>query len=730
MPRQIATVHRGWVALSVLICTSTLLLSTGCTRSAESSPSASKDARQLPAAPTAAARPHPIASSHGTRNDEYYWLRDDKRQNPEMLAYLKAENAYTDAVLAHTRPLQQTLYDEIVGRIEQDDSSVPYKYKGNWYYRRYESGKQYAIYVRKAGSLEAPEQILLDENRMAQGHSFFEISNWEVSPDGKLIAWTEDAVGRRQNVLRIKNIASGEVLPDRIENVSDALAWAADNRTLLYIAKDPVTLLADKVRKHVLGTPSTQDALVYEQTDKTYNTWVSTSKDEKFVVISSDSTLATELQVARANDPQLKFEPLLPRERNHEYQAAHLGNRWIIRTNWQAQNFRIVTVDERDVADRSKWRDVVAHREDAFIDSFDVFTGFLAVQEYSNGLSNVRIAPWSGGAQQVITSEEPAYTARLSINPEIDTKLLRYSFTSPATPNTTYDFDTTSGSKTLLKRDAVLGNFDAAQYRTEHLWASARDGTKVPVSLVYRRGTPLDGTAPLLQFGYGAYGISMNPIFSHSTISMLDRGFIYAIAHVRGGQEMGRGWYDNGRMLKKVNSFTDFIDVTRYLVAQKYADPQRVFALGGSAGGMLMGAIANLAPDSYRGIVALVPFVDVVTTMLDDTIPLTTNEYDEWGNPSSKEYYDYMLAYSPYDNVKAQSYPALYVGTGLWDSQVQYYEPAKWVARLRKLKTDRNPLVFRIDMEAGHGGKSGRFERYRETAEQFAFMLDLAGVTK
>jgi oligopeptidase B len=713
----------------LLLCASTLL-GTGCTRQAESSPSTAKELRQMPAAPTVAARPYEIASTHGARNDEYYWLRDDKRQNPEMLAYLKAENAYTDTVLAHTKPLQQTLYDEIVGRIKQDDSSVPYKYKGHWYYRRYESGKQYPIHARKAGSLEAPEQILLDVNQMAQGHAFFQVGNWEISPDSKLLAWTEDAVGRRQNVLRFKNVASGEVLPDRIENVSEALAWAADNRTLLYLAKDPVTLLADKVRKHVLGTPAAQDALVYEQTDKTYNTSVRTTKDEKFILIYSDSTLASEVQMARADDPQLKFKLLLPRERNHEYQATHLGKRWIIRTNWQAQNFRIIAVDERDVADRSKWRDVIAHREDAFIDTFDVFADFLAVEEHSNGLSNVRIAPWKDGAQQVIASDEAAYTASLATNPEIDTKLLRYYFTSPATPTTIYDFDTASGDKTLLKREPVLGNFDATQYRTEHLWARARDGTKVPVSLVYRKDTPRDGTAPLLQFGYGAYGISIDPGFSHSTISLLDRGFIYAIAHVRGGQEMGRAWYDKGRMLNKVNTFTDFIDVTRFLTAQKYADPQRAFAYGGSAGGMLMGAIANMAPDTYRGIIALVPFVDVVTTMLDASIPLTTNEYDEWGNPSNKEYYDYMLAYSPYDNVKAQSYPALYVGTGLWDSQVQYFEPAKWVARLRKLKTDRNPLVFRINMEAGHGGKSGRLEQFRETAEEYAFVLDLAGIAK
>jgi len=725
MSRMATCVYKGMTAALL----ASMLLLSGCTREAESS-AAPKDLRQTATPPSAAVRPHEVASPSGTRIDEFYWLRDDTRKNSEMLAYLNAENAYADAVLAHTKPLQQKLFDEIVGRIQQDDSSVPYRDDGYWYYRRFEAGKEYPIHARKAGSLEAPEQILLDVNRMAAGHAFFEVANWELSPDGKLLAWAEDSVGRRQYTVRIKNLQSGAILEDRIVNANSDLAWAADNRTLLYVSKDPVTLLGDKVRKHVLGTDSAKDPLVYEETDKTYRTFVGTTKDEKYLTIASDSTAATQWQVARANDPQLEFKPLIARERDHEYQADHLGNRWILRTNWQAKNFRIVTVAEAEVADRSKWRDVIAHRSDAFVDLFMVFKDFLAVQEHSNGLSNVRIAPWNGGKQQVIASDEPAYAARLSVNAELDTKLLRYSYTSLATPATIYDFDTTTNSKTLLKRDPVLGGFDQSQYVTEHLWATARDGAKVPISLVYRKGTPKDGSAPLLQVGYGSYGSSSDPSFSHSNISLLDRGFIYAIAHVRGGQEMGRDWYEYGRLLHKRNTFTDFIDVSAHLVEQKYADPKRVFAMGGSAGGLLMGAVANLAPQSYRGMVARVPFVDVVTTMLDDTIPLTTNEYDEWGDPRQKQYYDYMLSYSPYDNVKAQNYPALFVATGLWDSQVQYYEPAKWVAKLRKLKTDRNPLVFRTTMEAGHGGKPGRFERYRETAEQFAFMLDLAGLTQ
>jgi len=701
-------------------------LQTGCARNAESS--AARQAKLEP--PIAAARPHIVESPQGARTDDYYWLRDDTRSNKEMLAYLHAENAYADAMLAHTKPLQETIYNEIVGRIKQDDASVPYRKNGYWYYTRYETGKEYPIHARKRESLDAAEQVLLDVNQMAAGHNYFNAAAREVSPDGKLLAWAEDAVGRRQYTIRVKNLETGAVLPDRIENAEPMIAWAADNRTLVYVAKDPTTLLGDKVRKHVLGTDAKNDPLVYEEADKTYYTGIGTTKDDKFVVIYSQHTVATQMQVARADDPQLRFSVLIPRERDHEYQAEHLGDRWIILTNWQAKNFRIVSVPEKDVAKRAKWQDVIAHRPDAFIDGFDVFDSFLAVQEHSNGLSNVRIAPWNGERQHVIDSDEAAYTAVLGTNAEMNTTAVRYRYTSLTTPNTVYELDTATNERTLLKREPVLGGYDQSQYVTEHQWAVARDGTKVPVSLVYRKGTAKNGTAPLLQYGYGSYGSSMDPGFSHAVISLLDRGFVYALAHIRGGQEMGRSWYENGKLLNKRNTFTDFVDVTQYLVAQKYADPKRTFAMGGSAGGLLVGAVANIAPESYRGIVAQVPFVDVVTTMLDETIPLTSNEWDEWGNPKDQPYYDYMLSYSPYDNVKKQNYPALYVGTGLWDSQVQYFEPAKWVAKLRKLKADDNPLVFRVNMEAGHGGKSGRFQRFRETAEQYAFMLDLAEITR
>ena len=683
-------------------------------------------AHEPPGPPVAAVRAYRVVSPNGTREDDYYWLRDDTRSDKHVLGHLQAENAYTDAMLAHTQPLQETLYKEIVARIKQDDSTVPYLKKGYWYYRRYDTGKEYPIYARKRAAPAAEEEILLDGNLMAEGRGFFQVGDWQISPDNRMLAWAEDTVGRRQYTLRIKNLDSGEILTDTVTDIEPSIAWSADSRTVLYVAKDPVTLLGDKIRKHALGSDSATDPLVYEEKDTSFYVAVSNSKDEKFVEIRLHSTVSTEMRVAQADDPQLLFSVLIPRERDHEYEAEHLKGRWIIRTNWQAKNFRIVAAAEAAPANRKAWHDVVPHRDDAFIDNFDVFDDFIAVAEHSNGLSNVLIQRWNGGKPFLIDSQEPAYTARLGVNPELHTKVVRYTYTSLTTPPSTYDFDSSTGAKTLLKQDPVLGGFDQKDYVTEHLWATARDGTKVPVSLVYRKGFKQDGTAPLLQYGYGSYGLSTDPSFSYTIISLLDRGFVYAIAHIRGGQEMGRSWYENGKLLNKRNTFTDFIDVTRYLVAQKYTAPARTFAMGGSAGGLLMGAVANLAPEDYRGIVALVPFVDVVTTMLDESIPLTTNEFDEWGNPKERAFYNYMLSYSPYDNVTAKVYPALFVGTGLWDSQVQYYEPAKWVAKLRRLKTDRNLLVFRINMEAGHGGKSGRFQKYREVAEEYAFLIDLA----
>ena len=706
------------------------LLVAACAGNAPARPEPASMPKSVPAPPVAAVRPHVVESPNGNRTDEYYWLRDDKRADKDVLGYIEAENAYKAAMSAHTQALEDKVYEEIVGRIKQDDSTVPYRLRGYWYYTRFETGKEYPIFARKAGTLDAPEQLMLNANEMAEGHGFFQVGSTAIAPDNNLLAYAEDTVGRRQYTLRFKDLATGKTLPDHIENVDPSIAWAADSRSVLYLEKDPETLLARRVRRHVLGTDPAQDALVYEQDDESFYTGVATSKDEKYVFIVAQSTVSTEWRYARADDPALAFKVFYPRERDLEYYVDHLDGRWIIRTNWQAPNYRLMEAKVGEEGDRANWREILAHRDDAFIHGFDVFKDFLAIEERSDAMRKIRIRPWDGSKDFYITSDEPSYTTSLGQNAEIDTHIVRYEYTSLTTPVTIYDYDIQTGERQLMKRTPVLGGYDPANYRTELVWAAARDGAKVPVSLVYRVGFKKDGTAPMLQYAYGSYGATMDPAFSVARVSLLDRGFVFALAHIRGGQEMGRRWYDQGRLLNKKNTFTDFIDVTRDLVKEGYADGKRVSAMGGSAGGLLMGAVANMAPADYRAIVAQVPFVDVVTTMLDESIPLTTNEFDEWGNPKKKEYYDYMLSYSPYDNVARQDYPAMLVTTGLWDSQVQYYEPAKWVARLRARKTDHNPLLFRTTMEAGHGGKSGRFQRYREIAEEYAFILDQSGITQ
>jgi oligopeptidase B len=698
-----------------------------CANTATQAPTMTTD-RAMPVPPVADLRPHEVTSPHGARIDEYYWLRDDTRSRPEVFAYLEAENAYTDAMLAPVAPLAEKLYAEIIGRMQQDDASVPYRRRGYWYYTRYEAGQEYPVFARRHGSLDAPEELLLDGNQLARGLDYHQVGELEVAPNERLLAYAEDRIGRRQYTLRFKDLATGETLPDRIENVEPAAVWTADSRSVLYVEKDPETLLGFRVRRHVLGTDPATDALVYEQEDLSYYTDIATTKDERYLLIISAGTLSTEVRYAAAADPALAFSVFLPREPDHEYDVDHLDGRWIIRSNRGAPNFRLMEAPVGAEGDPSGWRELIGHREDAFINGFELFRSFLAISERSGGLNKVRIRGWDGAPDFHVAADEPAYTMDLGRNAEIDTTVLRYVYASLTTPATTYDYDVASGQRTLLKREPVLGGFDPANYESEYRWATARDGTQVPVSIVHRRGVARDGTAPLLQYAYGSYGYSTDPDFSRSLLSLLDRGFVYAIAHVRGGQEMGRQWYDDGRLLRKVNSFHDFIDVTRFLVRERYADPARVFASGGSAGGLLIGAVANLAPQDYKALVAEVPFVDVVTTMLDASIPLTANEYDEWGDPQERELHDYMLAYSPYDNVSRQAYPAMLVTTGLWDSQVQYWEPAKWVARLRARKIDRNPLLLRTTMEAGHGGRSGRFQQYRETAEQFAFILDQAGI--
>ena len=682
--------------------------------------------------PRAAQKPHVVESPNGNRYDEYYWLRDDKRENPEMLAYVKAENAYTDAVLGHTKPLETKIYGEIIGRLQQDDSTVPYRMNGYWYFKRFETGKEYPIYARRRDVPDAPEEILLNVNELAKGHDFFDVGDIAISPDSKLMAWAEDTVGRRQFVAKVMDLTTHKVLDVAIANVENNLVWAGDNNTFLYVEKDPETLLGFRVRKHSLGTSGngSGDPIVWEQKDDSFYTQVYRTKDQKHLMIHTQSTVSSEAWFADATSPRLEFKLFLARERDHEYQVDHANGRWIVRTNYQAKNFRIVAVNPGDEGDRARWKDVVAHRVDAFVDAYDVARNFLTIEEHSGGLRKLRIRPWGGGADVFVTADEPSYTMALDVNREFDSDILRYTYTSMVTPRTTYDYDSKTNERKFLKREPVLGGYDPAKYATEFAWATARDGTKIPVSIVYAKTTPRNGTAPLMQIGYGSYGLSYDPEFSYLPPSLLDRGFVFAIAHIRGGQEMGRAWYENGKLLNKANTFNDFIDVTRWLAANKYNDPTRAFASGRSAGGLLMGAIANLAPQDYRGIVSGVPFVDVVTTMLDESIPLTTNEFDEWGNPKEKKYYDYMLSYSPYDQLGKHDYPAIFVHSGLWDSQVQYYEPTKYVARLRARRTGDSLVVLRTNMEAGHGGKSGRFEHYREYAEEYAFILDQAGISE
>jgi oligopeptidase B len=689
--------------------------------------------------PIAAIRPHLVTSPHGDRMDPYYWLRDDERADPSVLEYLAAENAYRERCMAADKPFENALYEEIIARLKQDDASVPYAKRGYWYHARFEPGKEHPIFARRKGSLDAPEEILLDANALAVGHDYYRIDALEISPDDAWLAFCEDTVGRRQYRVRFKDLRSGEILALAIPDVEADLAWANDSQTILYVEKDPETLLGLYVKKHVLGTDPRHDTLAFEQTDKSFYTGVSKSKSDRFIFIHMESTVSSEWRYADAGDPTLEFKTFLAHQRDHEYQLEHLGGAFIIRTNWQARNFRLMQVPIGAEADRAAWSDVVAHREDTFIEDFDVFSEFLALSVRSGGLAKISIKPWNpapgGGAaaltsaaEYFIASDEAAYATSLSVNPELDTLLVRYAYSSLTTPTTVYDYHVRTREKVLLKRDPVVGSFEPENYRTEFLFAPARDGTRIPVSLVYRGNFTRDGSAPLLQYAYGAYGLSSDPIFSSARLSLLDRGFVFAIAHVRGGQEMGRAWYDAGRKRHKMNSFNDFIDVTRYLVAERYAAGDKVFAMGGSAGGLTVGAVANLSPGDYRGIVAQVPFVDVVTTMLDDSIPLTTNEYDEWGNPEDLGDYDYMLSYSPYDNVRPQRYPAMFVTTGLWDSQVQYYEPAKWIAKLRALKTDGNAVLLHVDLEAGHGGKSGRYQRYREIAMEYAFLLRQAQI--
>lgn len=703
-----------------------------------------QDANNAPVPPDIVQRPHVVKAPHGAeRNDEYYWLRDDKREASEMLDYLKAENAYADALMKPLKPLEDRIYEEIVGRIKQDDASVPYRERGWWYYSRFEKGKDYPIHARRkdgtgvdaSGILKANnagdfsgEEVMFDVNAMAAGKDYYAISGRSVSQDNNWVVYGDDTNGRRQYTLRVKNLATGETLPEAIPGTAGYGVWADDNKSFFYVENDPKTLLTKRVKKHVIGTDPKTDPVVYEEKDDTFYMGVGRTRDDKFISIYLDSTVSNEQWYTPAANPG-EFKLLAGRERDVEYSADHFDGRWVIRTNAdKATNFKVVTAPT-DSASRMNWKDWIAHDPEVYIEGIELFDGFSAVAERSGGLERVRILR-EGAKDEYVKADETAYSMGLDANPEPDSEWLRYSYTSLATPATTYEVNTSTGERRLLKQQPVPG-YDPSKYTTERVWVPARDGkTRIPVSLVYAKDFKRDGTAAMLQYGYGSYGASMDPGFNTTTVSLLDRGMVYALAHIRGGQEMGRAWYEDGKMFNKKNTFTDFIDVTRWLVENKYAAKDRVAAMGGSAGGLLMGAVSNMAPQDYRVILSQVPFVDVVTTMLDASIPLTTNEYDEWGNPAaSKESYAYMLSYSPYDNLSKQAYPAMFVGTGLWDSQVQYWEPAKYVARLRDLNTGKFPVVFRTNMEAGHGGKSGRFRQFRERAEMYAFMLDQLGVT-
>jgi oligopeptidase B len=685
-----------------------------------------------PTPPKAAVRPHTWNEHGRPRVDDYAWLRDDTRTNPEVLAYLNAENAYVEAVMGPTEKLQATLYDELVGRMKQDDDTVPYRKNGYWYYRRFEPGQEYDRVYRRQGTMSAAEQVILDLPALASGHDYYRLGDYAVTPDGKTLAWSEDTVSRRQFTLHVVDLATGKRFAETIANTSGDVVWANDNRTLFYIEKDPVTLLGYKVRRHRLGTDPSQDPVVWEEKDTAFYTSIGKSKSDRFLQIFSRSTVSTEVRMLPADRPDGAFEVFFPRQRDHEYAVEDLGDRFLVLSNWEAPNFRLMSAPAATHADRATWKDVVPHRTDVFLDEFEAFAGlggFVAIAERSDGLRRVRIHsldPSNTAGDRYLGNDEAAATAWLTGNSEQGTTVVRYGLTSLKTPASTLEIDLATGASRLLKQQQVLGGFDAANYDTARLWVAARDGVKVPVSVLHRKGTKIDGTSPLLIKAYGSYGISSDPVFDADVLSLVDRGFVYAIAHVRGGQEMGRRWYEDGKLRKKKNTFYDFIDATEGLVARGYGAKDKVFAFGGSAGGLLMGAIVNLRGDLYRGVVAAVPFVDVITTMFDTSIPLTSNEFDEWGDPRKIEDYETMLSYSPYDQVKAQAYPNLLVTTGLWDSQVQYFEPAKWVAKLRAMKTDSNLLLFKINMEAGHGGKSGRFARQRDTALRWAFFLELA----
>ena len=691
-------------------------------------------------APVAEKQPTKLEKHGDVRTDDYFWMRlTDAQKNAKIkdeqtqkvYDYLNAENAYYDEMTKETKEFQEELFQEMKGRIKEDDESVPYKKDGYFYITRYEKGQQYPIYSRKKETLEAEEEIMFNVNKEAEGYDYFQLGGLNVSPDNKMVAFATDTVSRRQYFIRIKNLETGKIYKDIIENTTGGSVWANDNKILFYAKKDPVTLRSSKIYKHTLGSDASLDELVYEEKDDTFGAFVTKSKSKKYIIIGSYSTVSTEYHVLEADNPDGELRIIQPRERDLEYEVAHYGDHFYIKTNKDgATNFKLMKTPESKPG-KENWVDVIPHREDTLFEDFSIFKDYLVLEERNEGLNKIRIKRWDGTEDYYLPFEEETYSAGVYGNPEFDTEVIRYSYNSMTTPSSVIDFNMKDRSKEIKKEQEVLGGkFDKNNYVSKRIWVPARDGKKVALSIVHHKDTKLDKNTPILQYAYGSYGYTINDGFSTTRLSLLDRGFVYALAHIRGSQYLGREWYEDGKMLNKKNTFTDFIDCSKYLIDNGYTSPEHLYAMGGSAGGLLMGAIINMNPELYNGIIAAVPFVDVISTMLDDSIPLTTGEYDEWGNPNDKEYYDYIKSYSPYDQVEAKAYPNMLVTTGLHDSQVQYWEPAKWVAKLRELKTDNNMLFLHTNMETGHGGASGRFDALKETAEEYTFFLMLEGKLK
>lgn len=681
-----------------------------------------------------------LEKHNDVRIDNYFWMRlsDDQKlapikdeQTQKVVDYLESENEYYNKVTGFTLEFQEELFNEMKGRIKEDDASVPYKSNGYYYITRFEIGNQYPIYSRKKETLEAEEEIIFDVNKLAKGFDYFKLGGLNISPNNKLAVFATDTVSRRQYFLRIKNLETGEIYKDIIDNTTGGSVWANDNKTIFYTKKDPTTLRSSKIYRHVLGTSTSEDVEVYHEKDETFGTYVTKSKSKKYIIIGSYSTLSTEAQYLDADNPTGEFTMLQKREKDLEYNVAHYKNHFYLLTNKDnATNFKLM---KTSVAKTSKenWVDVIPHRKDTLLEDFSIFKDYLVLEERTNGLNKIRIKRWDETEDYYLPFDEETYSANVYGNPEFDTDIIRYSYNSFTTPSSVIDFNMTDKTKDVKKEQEVLGGkFNKENYKSERVWVTARDGKKVAISLVYHKDTKLNENTPLLQYAYGSYGYTIPDSFSTTRLSLLDRGFVYALAHIRGSEYLGRSWYEEGKMLNKKNTFYDFIDCSKFLIDQKYTSAKHLYAMGGSAGGLLMGAIVNMNPELYNGIIAAVPFVDVISTMLDDSIPLTTGEYDEWGNPNEKEFYDYIKSYSPYDQVEAKDYPNMLVTTGYHDSQVQYWEPAKWVAKLRELKTDDNVLLLHTNMEAGHGGASGRFEALKETAKDYAFFLALENKLK